>query len=105
MKIAPKIRIRIMRSWRGYPVGTIISPPGAMRQILLQAKDQLGNKIAEQVDEVIESTIGERPDDSEPGIQVDAQGLAVVADGDESDGQTNNDVRRGPGRPRKGDTK
>lgn len=95
MKIAPKIRIRIMRSWRGYPVGTIISPPGAMRQILLQAKDQLGNKVAEPVDEDLApefvETIGERPDDSDPGVQIG---------GFEAD-----EVKRGPGRPRKGDTK
>jgi hypothetical protein len=44
-------RIRILRSWRGYPVGTVIQPPGGARQILLQAKDPLGNKIAEVVDE------------------------------------------------------
>jgi len=53
-KIAAKIRVRITRSWRGYPVGAIISPPGAMRQILLQAKDQLGNKVAELVEEATE---------------------------------------------------
>jgi hypothetical protein len=44
-------RIRILRSWRGYPVGAVIQPPGGARQILLQAKDQLGNKIAEIVEE------------------------------------------------------
>jgi hypothetical protein len=42
-------RIRILRSWRGFPVGAIIQPPAGARQILLQAKDQLGNKVAEEV--------------------------------------------------------
>jgi len=50
-KITGKIRIRIIRPWRGYPVGAVIKPPGAMRQILLQAKDQLGNRVAEEVQE------------------------------------------------------
>jgi len=50
-KITGKIRIRIIRPWRGYPVGAVIKPPGAMRQILLQAKDQLGNRVAEVVEE------------------------------------------------------
>lgn len=50
-KIGSRIRVRIMRPWRGYPVGAVIAPPGAMRQILLQAKDPLGNKIAEEVAE------------------------------------------------------
>ena len=53
-KITGKVRIRIMRPWRGYPVGTVISPPGAMRQILLQAKDSLGNKVAELEEEPVE---------------------------------------------------
>ena len=44
-------RIRILRSWRGYPVGAVIQPPGGARQILLQAKDPLGNKIAELLPE------------------------------------------------------
>jgi len=54
-RISRKVpRIRILRSWRGYPVGAVIQPPGGARQILLQAKDQLGNKIAELVEEPIE---------------------------------------------------
>ena len=44
-------RVRILRSWRGYPVGAVIQPPGGLRQVLLQAHDQLGNKIAELVEE------------------------------------------------------
>lgn len=48
-KITPKIRVRITRPWRGYPVGAVITPPGALRQVLLQAKDQMGNKVAEEV--------------------------------------------------------
>jgi len=44
-------RVRILRSWRGYPVGAVIQPPGGLRQILLQAHDQLGNKIAALVEE------------------------------------------------------
>jgi len=47
----PRPRIRIIRSWRGYPVGAVIQPPGGLRQILLEAKDQLGNKVAEMVEE------------------------------------------------------
>jgi len=54
-RISRKVpRIRILRSWRGYPVGAVIQPPAGPRQILLQAKDQLGNKIAELVEEPIE---------------------------------------------------
>jgi hypothetical protein len=44
-------RVRFLRSWRGYPAGAVIAPPGGLRQILLQAHDQLGNKVAELVDE------------------------------------------------------
>jgi len=56
-RISRKVpRIRILRSWRGYPVGAIIQPPGGQRQILLQAKDQLGNKVAELVEEPPEVT-------------------------------------------------
>ncbi|MDO8313067.1 MAG: hypothetical protein Q7T25_14125 [Sideroxyarcus sp.] len=93
MKIAPKISIRFTRKWRGFSVGDIISPPGGGRQILLQAKDHLGNKVAEVVEDEPEfvETIGERPDDSDPGVQIG---------GFEAD-----EVKRGPGRPRKGDTK
>ena len=58
-KITGKVRIRITRPWRGYPVGTIISPPGAMRQILLQAKDSLGNKVAELEEEPFEEVKAE----------------------------------------------
>jgi len=46
----PRHRVRILRSWRGYPVGTIIEPPAGMRQILLQAKDAMGAQVAELVD-------------------------------------------------------
>lgn len=54
-KISSKIRVRIMRPWRGYAVGTIINPPGAMRQILMQTKDALGKNVAEIVeDEIVE---------------------------------------------------
>lgn len=50
-KITGKIRVRIMRPWRGYPVGTIITPPAGLRQILLQTNDQLGHSVAEVVAE------------------------------------------------------
>ena len=59
-RISRKVpRIRILRSWRGYPVGAVIQPPGAARQILLQAKDQLGNKIAELVEDPPEPIVAE----------------------------------------------
>jgi hypothetical protein len=45
-KLGAGIRVRILRPWRGYPVGAIIAPPGGLRQILLQAKDQLGRQVA-----------------------------------------------------------
>ena len=48
-KITGKVRIRILRPWRGYAVGAVIKPPGALAQIVLQTKDQLGNPVAEQV--------------------------------------------------------
>lgn len=54
-------RIRILRSWRGYPVGAVIQPPGGARQILLQAKDPLGNKVAELIEEEPEERIPEKP--------------------------------------------
>jgi len=50
-KITGKTRVRIMRPWRGYPVGTIIIPPAGLRQILLQTNDQLGHPVAEIVAE------------------------------------------------------
>lgn len=42
-----KIRVRILRPWRGYKAGDVITPPGALRTELLRKKDQLGNKFAE----------------------------------------------------------
>jgi len=60
-RISRKVpRIRILRSWRGYPVGAVIQPPGSARQILLQAKDPLGNKIAELVEEPV---VDQSPDE------------------------------------------
>lgn len=50
-KITGKVRVRIMRPWRGYPVGTIITPPAGLRQILLQTNDQLGHPVCEVVAE------------------------------------------------------
>jgi hypothetical protein len=51
-KITGKIPIRIIRTWHGsMPVGTALKAPGAMRQVLMQAKDPLGNKIAEVYEE------------------------------------------------------
>lgn len=92
-KIAAKIRVRITRSWRGYPIGAIISPPGAMRQILLQAKDQLGNKVAELVEE---------PDAYISPGQVHEH-FEMQNRVDEAEAAT--EVKRGPGRPRKGESK
>jgi TolA-binding protein len=46
-----RIKIRISRAWRGYKVGDVIQPVGALRQQLLRQTDQLGNKIAEVVNE------------------------------------------------------
>jgi len=51
-RIADKIAVRIVRKWRNFDAGTIIRPPGAVRQILLEAKDQAGKPVAEIVDEV-----------------------------------------------------
>ena len=79
-KISQKVpRIRFLRSWRGYPVGAVISPPGAMRQILLQAKDQLGNKVAEIVDEHLDPVIGDIHGD--PTVEAEGKDKAVVSDG------------------------
>jgi hypothetical protein len=50
-KISGRIRLRITRPWRGMQVGTIITPVAAMRQVLLQQVDQLGQHIAEVVEE------------------------------------------------------
>lgn len=50
-RLGGRIRIRITRPWRGYSVGAIIDPPGGARQILLQARDQMGNRVAEIVDD------------------------------------------------------
>jgi hypothetical protein len=50
-KISGRIRLRILRPWRGMPVGTIITPVAAMRQVLLQQVDPLGQHIAEVVKE------------------------------------------------------
>jgi hypothetical protein len=50
-KISGRIRLRILRPWRGMPVGAIITPVAAMRQVLLQQIDPLGQHIAEVVKE------------------------------------------------------
>ena len=46
-----RIKIRISRAWRGYRVGDVIQPVAALRQQLLRQTDQLGNKIAELVED------------------------------------------------------
>jgi len=56
-KIRNRISVRIKRPWRGYSVGSVIKPPAAARQILLQRKDQLGNPIAELVEEPVKKTV------------------------------------------------
>jgi hypothetical protein len=56
-KITGKIPLRIIRTWHGMPVGTALKAPGAMRQVLLQARDPLGNKFAEVYE--VDSTLSE----------------------------------------------
>ena len=92
-RITGKIRIRFMRPWRGYPVGAVIQPPGAMRQILLQAKDQLGNKVAEEViEEEMRTPVFTAPaDDFKP--DEGTHSVESWPDGMEP--------KRGRGRPRK----
>ena len=34
-RINSRIKVRIKRKWRGYSVGEVISPPAAVRQILI----------------------------------------------------------------------
>ena len=87
-KITGKIRIRIMRPWRGYPVGAVIKPPGAMRQMLLQAKDQLGNHVAEEVEEEEATQVAAKPTTAQaaassekPAAPFELSNKAVVADG------------------------
>jgi len=68
-KLSTKVpRIRFLRSWRGYPVGAVIAPPGGLRQILLQAHDQLGNKVAEFVEEEEVQEVAE-PSEPEQGTK------------------------------------
>ena len=50
-----QLSVRIMRPWRGYAVGTVLNPPASARQVFLQAKDFMGNPVAEEV--VIEPAI------------------------------------------------
>ena len=50
-RIVNKIAVRIVRKWRNYEAGVVIRPPGAVRQILLEAKDTEGNPVAEIVEE------------------------------------------------------
>jgi hypothetical protein len=44
-------RVRIVRPYRGYPVGTVLSPPAGARQIMLQDRDALGRPVAEIVND------------------------------------------------------
>jgi hypothetical protein len=98
-RIGGRIGVRIMRPWRGYPVGAVINPPGAMRQILLQAKDQLGNKVAEIVEEPVPDTV--------PVFVADAEEEAAEDDSDDAVPEIGGDgeVKRKRGRQRKGETK
>ena len=79
-KITGKVRIRITRPWRGYPVGAVIKPPGALRQMLLQAKDQLGNRVAEIVEEEVNRPVIAKPAEVE-NKAVAIENKAVVSDG------------------------
>lgn len=54
-RIHSKIRVRILRPWRGYPAGSVISPPAGMRQMLLQAKDRMGKPVAEKIEATVEA--------------------------------------------------
>jgi hypothetical protein len=55
-----KIRVCIKRRWRGYPVGAVIKPPGALRKMLLQdgTAEVMPEEAAavEQAEEAVEST-------------------------------------------------
>ena len=78
-KISGKIKVRILRAWRGFPVGTVIVPVGALRAMLLQEKGPLGEQIAEVVE------------DAAAPAEVTPEVTPEVAP-----------VKRGPGRPPKG---
>jgi len=41
--------VRILRKWRNFDAGAIIRPPGSVRQILLEARDDAGKPVAEIV--------------------------------------------------------
>ena len=88
-KITGKVRVRILRPWRGYAVGAVIKPPGALAQIVLQTKDQLGNPVAEQVLE---------PEPEARVVEVLTSPPVIEAD----DGEEAADPAKGPDvRPRK----
>jgi len=63
-----KIRVRIARPWRGYPVGAVIQPPGTLRSVLVN------HGIAEIVDESVaadEPVIVEAAEETETDIVTD----------------------------------
>lgn len=97
-RIGGKTGVRFLRSWRGYRAGAVIVPPAALRQALL-VQTVLGKPIVEVVENEIPAAISERPDDGNPGIQVELQALLPIK-GDDDEPET----KRGRGRPRKGES-
>lgn len=49
MNRADGVPVRLLRPWHGRPVGAVIRPPGAIREVLLASKDQSGTPFAELV--------------------------------------------------------
>lgn len=86
-KIKQKIRVRTIRSFRGHPAGTILTPlSGAARQMLLETKDALGRPIAELVEDAPDVNSS---DESETP--------ATVEDAPDVNSSVNSSARRKPG--------
>ena len=52
-----RIKVRILRPWRGYKAGSVIAPVGALRKELLRSTDQLGNHFAEELPPEVEEVV------------------------------------------------
>lgn len=100
-------RVRIIRAWRGYPVGVVLSPPASARQIMLQHKDPLGRHVAEEVvDDIavadVAADVGETHEADETPGSTEAESPETVSEVEKlADVGETGDAPRAKGRARK----
>lgn len=104
-RIGGKIGVRFLRSWRGYRAGAIIVPPAALRQALL-SQTVLGQHIVEIVEETVEEVFTSAANESAHlGREIVSGTILHPVEQESDEDESDATPKRGPGRPRKGESK